>query len=184
MVFPSRYATLIWDRLYLVNVPDVLTQNPEYIKRFGVRITGNKDIDKDTALRPTTVMIPIINILDYFLEGVQVSIPNRKDMIEIHKSIENYLQEWREHITYSINTSHEEYKELIISLEKLSKYIYDRSTYMESVDNKLKQIKLGMVNRYVEMEQNNNIVDKPKPNYNGINQLIKDREVKTRFGNT
>ena len=105
-------------------------------------------------------------------------------MIEIHKSIENYLQEWREHITYSINTSHEEYKELIISLEKLSKYIYDRSTYMESVDNKLKQIKLGMVNRYVEMEQNNNIVDKPKPNYNGINQLIKDREVKTRFGNT
>lgn len=175
MVFPSKYATHIWDTLYTVYIPDQLTLNKDYIRRFGVYITQNKQIDEMLKTNFVMVKIPIIKILEYFLDGIEIQIPSREDMIQIHKHIEAYLSEWREHIRTSVhgNIDAQNHKDLILSLEKLSKYIYEKAQPKEVLDNLFlrKENKIGIMNPMQQhMEMNKPI---QKPDYQGIAMLIK-----------
>lgn len=184
MSFPSKYAHEIWDILYEVKIPDALTLDREYIKIFGTYVTGNKQIDESLKTSFTTVKIPIIRILEYYLEGVEIQIPRREDMIAMHKSIERYLQEWKDYITYSINSSDiEKHKKLITGLEKLSKVIYDKATTREVLDNLFigKQVQFGLMNPLARVEEEKKIENTNKPDYEGISTIIKK---KTSKGNS
>lgn len=174
MSFPSQYAKLIWDKLYTVLIPDNLTQQPEYIKRFGVRSTGNKKFDSILSNSFTTVMIPIIQILDYFEEGYEIQIPSREDMIQIHKDIEAYLLEWKEHLKYDINLSVNQNKQLILSLEKLSKNLYNKAKPREVIDQLFMPKKIGLlVNPLQRVEEERKPIS--KPDYEGISKLVKSK---------
>jgi len=48
MSFPSQYATQIWNTLYTVDIPDELTLNRDYIRKFGTYSTGDKKKDNYT----------------------------------------------------------------------------------------------------------------------------------------
>lgn len=176
MPFYSEYAERIWERLYTVYIPDLLTQNPDYIKKFGVYITQDSKIDAMIKTNLTLVKIPIITILEYYESGIPVEIPNRKDMVQIHKDIELYLAEWGEYIKGSIHgqMDAQNNKELITALEKLSKYIYSKTVSSEVLDNLFlknnRNINLGLINPLKEAEFRNEI--KEKPDYVGIRGLI------------
>lgn len=175
MTFPSIHAPKIWDNLYTVLIPDQITLNPEYIRRFGVYITQNKQIDKMLENNLIMVKIPIIQILDYYDRGIEVQIPNREDMITIHKHIELYLAEWKEYIQTSVHgqIDAQNNKELLTALEKLSKYIYEKAKPYELLDNLYlrKNNSLGIINPLQRhIEENKPIA---KLNYQGIRQLIK-----------
>lgn len=181
MPFPSRYATLIWDSLYTCLIPDNLTLNPDYIRKFGVYSTGNTKYDKILENSFNTVKIPIIKILEYYLQGIEIQIPSRDDLIKIHKDIELYLEEWRQHIKYDINLDIDSNKELIVSLEKLSKYIYNKANPREVIDNLFIQKKAGIglmnpLQHHIEETKNIN-----KPDYDSISKLIKKPKGGSRF---
>lgn len=175
MTFPSMHAPKIWDNLYTVYIPEQITLNPEYIKRFGVYITQNKQIDKMLENNLTMVKIPIIQILDYYDRGIEVQIPSREDMITIHRHIELYLAEWKEYIRTSIHgqMDAQNNKELITALEKLSKCIYDKAKPHEVIPNLFisKNVQIGLVNPLVRAEEERKVIN--KPDYQGIRQLIK-----------
>jgi len=80
MSFPSQYATQIWNTLYTVDIPDELTLNRDYIRKFGTYSTGDKKKDTILSNRFTTVKIPIITILEYFLSGMEIRIKSRQDL--------------------------------------------------------------------------------------------------------
>ena len=105
MAFASRYADLIWDRLYTVLIPDHLTQDPEYLRRFGTYATQNREVDQMVTTNCITVMIPIIKIVEYFDKGIEVQIPSREDMLQMHRDIELYLGEWEEQLRRNIWSS-------------------------------------------------------------------------------
>lgn len=170
--FPSQYATLIWDKLYTVLIPDQLTLSPGYIKTYGTYHTSNKEVDKMMSTNFTQVMIPIAKILEYFEDGVEIQIPSRKDLISIHKDIELYLQEWREHIKLSINSDINQHKKFILSLEKLSLNIYNKAKPSEVIDNLLLSKKVGLLNPLETIEQVNKQSNE-KPDYQGLKHLIK-----------
>lgn len=174
MPFHSQYQHLIWESLYIVGVPDQLTMNPDYIKKFGVATTGDKNIDKMLSTNYTTVMIPISKILEYFVNGIEVQIYKREDMIQIHKDIELYLQEWREHLRYDINLHVSDYqKNLILSIEKLSKHIYNKASPREVIDNLFLEKKIGLVNPLKQAEAVK--AELVKPDYTGLSNLVKKR---------
>lgn len=177
MTFPSKYATKIWDTLYTVYIPDQLTLNKDYIRKFGVHITQNKQIDEMLKTNFVLVKIPIIKILEYFLEGIEIQIPSREDMIQMHKDIENYLTEWKEYLRISIhgNIDAEKHKELILSLEKLSKYIYEKAKPSELLENLF--LKKNNMFGIVTPLQMKDEASKPvtKPDYSGISNLIKKK---------
>jgi len=171
MSFPSRYQHLIWNKLYRAMIPDQLTLDPTYIKRFGVHVTGDKKFDKVLSSTFTSVMIPISAILEYFETGIEVQIPSREDLIQIHKDIELYLQEWRDHLQYDINVSVKDNKDLIIALEKLSKHVYNKARPNEVIDRLVTPKAFGIVNPLQRaQEAKKEIV---KPDYNGISQLVR-----------
>ncbi len=177
MSFHSVYADRIWKDLYSVYVPDFVTMNRDYIRKFGVPSSGNKDIDKMMATNTTFVKIPIIKILEYFENGVEVQIPSRPDMINIHKHIEDYLSEWREHIKYDINLNRMEHKTLLLGLERLSKLIYDKAYPKEVVTSPLSPQAFGLVNALHKHKP----TELSKPDYNGISALLKPSKPAGRF---
>lgn len=181
MPFASRYATLIWDNLYICLIPDNITLNPDYIRKFGVYSTGNSKFDKMLENSFTTVKIPIIQMLEYYLQGIEIQIPSRDDLIKIHKDIELYLGEWKEHIKYDINLDINSNKELIVGLEKLSKVIYNKANPREIIDNLFiqKKVNIGLMNPLQQHIEENKEVK--KPDYDGISKLIKKPKGGSRF---
>lgn len=175
--FNSEHAPKIWDNLYTVYIPEQITLDPEYIRRFGVYITQNKQIDEILKSNFTMVKIPIISILEYFDQGIEIQIPNREDMITMHKHIELYLGEWKEYIRHSIHGSvdAQKHKDLIIALEKLSKHIYEKAKPYEVIDNLFldKKINFGILNPIVQAEEQCKVIK--KPDYTGIGRLIKKK---------
>ena len=87
MSFTSEHADKIWNRLYRVYIPDLMTQNPDYIKKFGAHLTRNRAVDEMIKTNLILVMIPVIKILEYFEDGIEIQIPSREDMITMHKHI-------------------------------------------------------------------------------------------------
>lgn len=182
MSFPSLHAPKIWDKLYTVLIPDQLTLNKDYLSKFGTHITGVRQVDSMLSTNLTTVKIPVIRILEYYEEGYLIQIPSREDMLTMHKDIESYLSEWRDHIKYDINLSLSQNRELLLSLEKLSRYLYDKAKPSELIDNLFTKNTLGMViNPLQQIEAARKVPN--KPDYEGISSLIKSKtKPQGRFG--
>ena len=177
--FHSVHAPRIWDDLYTALIPDQLTLNPEYIRIFGIRSSGDKNIDTMMSTNLTTVKIPIIKILEYFDNGITVEIPKRESMLEIHKNIELYLGEWRHHIETAVNNDLDQYKELVLGLEKLSKHIYGKASDKEVVVNPMLKTKFGLLHPLAQQKLEQEKVT--KPDYQGISTLIRQRTRGSRY---
>lgn len=176
MAFVSNYSDRLWNAIYRADIPDQLSLDPEYIRIFGVHITGDRQSDETLKTMFTTVMITPIQMIDYFEKGLEIRIHNREDMIKIHKDIELYLNEWREHIKYDINLNIEEHKTLILSLEKFSKTIYTKAKNVEIIDNLFTKKKIGLVNPLEALTERT----KPtaRPDYEGISKLVRSKTTK------
>lgn len=173
MAFNSQYAKLIWDKLHTVLIPDQLTQQPEYIRIFGTYVSGNSEVDNMLSTNVTTVMIPVARIVEYYEDGIEVQIPTRETMITIHKDIELYLAEWRDHLKYDINLNVESSKSLISALEKLSKDIYNKAKPNELIDNLFISRQIGITSPFDKMVAEKK--ETVKPNYEGIGSLVRSK---------
>lgn len=171
--FASKHAPRIWEDLYTVLIPDRLTLGEDYLRVRGVHSTGNRELDRELMTSLTTVMIPISKILEYFDSGIEIQIPSRADMIKMHKSIEMYLEEWKDHIKYDVNLNHTRYKDLILSLEKLSSTIYAKGRRSEVIDDLKPKKSLGLVSPFHSNRQRNMDEVTNKPDYEGISELIR-----------
>ena len=176
MAFASTYASCLWDSIYTVSIPDQLSLSPEYLKVFGTHVTGDKASDEILKTTFTTVMITPIQMVEYFERGLEIRIHNRDDMIKIHRDIEGYLNEWREHIKYDINLNLNEFKDLILSLEKFSKTIHQKAKNTELIDTLFTKKKIGLVNPLVELHERNN--PSARPDYEGISKLVRSKTAK------
>lgn len=176
MSFESKYASLIWDNLYTVYIPDQLTLNPDYVRKFGTPSSGNKDVDAMMATNFTMVKIPIIRIAEYHEDGIEIQIPSREDMLKIHKDIELYLSEWRERLTYQINLDVQKSRQMLTSLETLSKVIYQKAKPKEVINRLFTRQQFGIINPLDQLDLEEK--EEPKPDYEGIKALIKTRASK------
>lgn len=173
--FPSRHAEKIWDRLYTVLIPDQLTLSEDYLRIFGTHLTGDREADRELTTTFTTVMIPIARILEYYEDGLEIQIPSRKDLIQIHKDIEAYLDEWKDHMKYDINTDTNKFRSFIMSLEKLSKDIYNKANRNEVINNLFVSSQFGITNPFQQSILEERESRANKPNYEGISDLIRKR---------
>ena len=176
MSFPSIHADKIFSSIYKVEIPDQLSLDPDYVRIFGVHVTGDKSADEVLKTTFTTVMITPIQMIDYYEKGLEIRIHKREDMIKIHKDIELYLDEWREHIKYDINLNVNEHKALILSLEKFSKTIYGKAKNVEIIDNIFTKKKIGLVNPLIELKERNSPT--ARPDYEGISALVRSKATK------
>lgn len=173
MSFSSVHSSLIWDKLHNCLIPDQLTQQASYLRIYGTYTTGNEEVDAMVATNFTTVMIPVSRILEYFEDGIEIQIPSRETLITIHKDIELYLNEWRDRIKYDININIEDNKQLILNLEKLSKYIYNKAKPNELIDNLFIKKQIGIVSPLHRLEEAR--TENVKTDYEGIGSLVRSK---------
>lgn len=178
MSFYSEHADRIWEDLYTVCIPDAITMNPDYVKKFGVGLSGHEKHDRDFLNHYVTVKIPIIEIMQYFEEGIIVQVPSRDDMILIHKNIDLYLTEWANYLSVAINTD-DKHKDLIDGLDRLSKLIYAKAAPSEVIDNLFINRKFGLVNPLQQSMQHQ--PEMIKPDYNSITDMLKKKQKASRF---
>lgn len=127
-LFASTYAKHITKTLYSVKIPDILSMNPEYLKKMGYGITGNRVEDAWMKNRECQVMIPISNIAEYLDAGIQVKILDHADMIEMYKNISGYLGEWRQYLQSPVNVYVGGMEDILRSLDRLNRLLYDQLT--------------------------------------------------------
>lgn len=178
MSFPSMYADRIWKDLYSVSVPDNLTIDTNYLRVYGTYTSNDPKYADMMATNFTNVMIPVAKMLEYYVQGIEIRIHSRDNMIRIHKDIELYLEEWREFIRTDIHSStiSPDNKNLIMSLEKLSKDIYAKAKPSEVIDRLInKKKRIGLVTPLAEMRDDEELV---KPDYSGIGKLVKSKQAK------
>ncbi len=133
MSFASKHSDKLWNTIYTVRIPEHSTMNSDFIRKFGVRLTGDKAVDKARHNAFTTAMITVIKMLEYYTEGIEIAIVNRDDMVTIHRDIESYLEEWRSYLAHGMNVNMENHKKLIYDLERFSMDLYDRCKIVEIV---------------------------------------------------
>lgn len=100
-------------------------------------------------------------------------------MIAIHKAIENYLGEWKEHIRYEINIDRTKHKDLLLSLERMSKLIYAKAYPREVIDTILIDKNIGLASPMDILRQP--AQDITKPDYNGIGSLLRPSRGGSRY---
>lgn len=175
-MFDSKFANKIWKKLYTVRIPDRLTLSDSYIRNRGVTTSRDKMYADMMDDNYTTVKIPVIKMLEYYIDGLDLLIPSREDMITIHKDIEGYMMEWRRYMESSINNQSSKYASMLLDLEKLSKYIYNKASPKEvSVFKSDDMPKFGMK---IDLKPIHKKEPEPiiKNEYEGISKLLKNRQ--------
>lgn len=176
MSFSSQYADRIWNKLYKVKIPDQASLSPEYIRRYGVYTSDIPEIKQMMETNFIDVMIPVSKILEYYMDGLEIQIPCREDMITMHKDIELYLAEWRYHLKMEINVSTDKSKDLLLALERLSKYIYEKAKPREVIDNLFVKKQFGLMSPIQASIDERKEVS--KPDYHGISDLVRSKRSK------
>jgi hypothetical protein len=162
-------------------VPDQMNVSADYLRKFGTHTTGHKFYDDQLPQMRTLIMTNVIEILRYYEDGIEIQIPSREDMICIHKDIELYLAEWREHLKFDINLDVANNKDLLLSLEKLSKTIYEKAKGVEVIDNLFIAKKIGLVSPFQRAVESAKPIN--KPDYQGISSLVRTKtKPQGRFG--
>lgn len=179
MAFYSVHAPRIWEDLYTALIPDQVTQNAAHVRVFGTYISGHTEVDRMMENNVTMVKIPIIKMIEYFDNGIPIQIPERESMLEIHRNIEKYLQEWRHHAEVAINSDVPQHRDLLLSLEKFSKLIYGKATAKEVMRNPVISLDYGLLNPLSRLQMEQKEVH--KPDYAGIGQLIRQKGKVSRY---
>ena len=175
-MFASEYADRIWNEKYTVRIPDYVTLSDDYIRVWGTPTHENPKYANMMSTNYTTVMLSIIKITHYFIEGYNVLIPSRDDMLKMHRTIEGYLNEWKEYTRNSINQKTDEYKPMLADLERVSKYIYAKATSEEVFADTIKsKPRIGLQNPLMKLRESQISTIPDKPEYEGLSILFKKK---------
>lgn len=175
--FPSRYAHLLREVPFECHVPDLATMNPSYIETVGVTSTGDRELDQRESGRYARVALTIFRIIEYYENNIPIVFPNREHMLLMHEYITGYLNEWREHISESINTRVTDYSDLLRSLDDFNKWLYQVLYHKELVEReKTNRQRIGLVSSASLMRKEREVTPTSyEERYGGIRELVRER---------
>lgn len=98
-------ALPIFKRLFLVRTPNLASLDEDYIRRYGVPVTGIEDIDRQWADELVWRYLTINDMIEYYRKGVDIYVQDRKDTKIIYDLIYAHLESFSEFIGHSINAT-------------------------------------------------------------------------------
>lgn len=176
MVNDNDLMYLVWDHLYRVAVPDILTASDTYLKHYGSYVTGDNQVDQMLRTNYSNVMLPLSTIIGYVDQGFDVKIYSRDDMLKMYKDIRSYLIEYDNIVAQRVNQGNVPYKDLIM-MDNFASMIYHRASLEELVD--LSERKTSMDTRLTFLSglrpRDASVIHKEKPDYNEMASIFKKR---------
>lgn len=123
----------LWDYLYKVRIPYLLSRDPDDIKRFGTRISGVKEVDESRHGDWFTTMLNVSTMIDYYKNFVPIKVVYEKDVKEIYDSISNHIHHWKLRLQNGINIGDAPIDDLI-TMDKFANVIYEHAKYQFTED--------------------------------------------------
>ncbi len=121
-------TTLLWDYYYRVKLPYLQTRTTDELKNLGVNVSGIPAIDNDIPNQEFVTMISINKMVEFYKEGVQIKVMDRKDTKEIYDSISKHIQAWKEYLHTGINIGAAPVEDLI-ALDQFANTVYEHAKY-------------------------------------------------------
>lgn len=118
---------------YKVRVPYLQSRSINDIAKHGVNVCGVKEIDKDIENQLLTTYMTIENMVMYFKEGVSIRIIDPKDVKPIYTSISEYLESWKQQLTYGVNIGGAPF-EYLMAMDQFANSVYSHAKYHFSKD--------------------------------------------------
>lgn len=116
-------AKAIFGTLYRVKLPASQMHTPQYIKRFGVYTTGDKNIDKIRRDERVLLYRNIGDMAEAIYEGSALSIVDQNDAVPIYEAIRAHLRAWFHVVERSNGTTPAPFEDLQ-KLDRLAQLLF------------------------------------------------------------
>jgi len=126
----SGYDTTkeIWEKLYMVRLPSLDATSMSFLKHHGTYVTGIKEIDNANVNNWITTYITIDKMVEFYKQGVTVSVIRPSDTQLIYEAIEKHLVGWRTMLEKGINIGNAPIEDLI-EMDKFANAVYEHARY-------------------------------------------------------
>jgi len=97
MYVPVDKRTAAWRLFHLryqVRIPEILMYGPNYLKKIGYNLTGDKRVDAGVSSRMTTQNQTAAGIALLHAQGAPLDFVNRTDIAKVYNDIQEHLNDW------------------------------------------------------------------------------------------
>lgn len=124
----------LWERYFMVKVNYLKSRPTDQIRRYGVRVSGNPEVDRYLPEQEIVTQMNIDAMFEKYRMGVSVKVINYDDTAEIYRIIHHHLIAWAEYLSTGINIGNAPLKDLV-ELDVFAGVVYDkaRSVFSEEV---------------------------------------------------
>ena len=109
----AKGAKQIFNNLYHASVAYKDTLSPDYIRIFGMPSVGDPHFDSQMRNEQIDTYLTINQMVEYFRQGITVSLLNHADSRVIYDIVEAYLRAWKQDLEVGINIGDAPIKDLI-----------------------------------------------------------------------
>lgn len=117
----------LWERYYEVAFRHFDTMTPGRLERFGQRVSGIPEYDREISTYTVTSFLTIDQMFELWRSGATVRVVNYADTAEIYEIIQRHLVVCAESIQNSINGRSTELMKDLIELDKFATVVYDKA---------------------------------------------------------
>lgn len=146
-MFESEWSVWLEEPIYPVIVNDLLSMNPEWIRKFGIPSTNNHDLDRSAASRSAIVSINLNTMIAYKQDGLSINVPleHRDNIREMHKALTGYLMDWCYEIENNPSAWVGEYTGYLKAMNELNADLYRAMlAHDHDVDINIAKANLGL----------------------------------------
>jgi len=125
---PLNTETLIFDYLFMVKIPHLLSRSESDIRNFGVRMSGDKKVDQALAGQLLTTAISIAKMVEYHKQGIPIRVVKYTDVPTIYDYISKHLDAWKVHLENGLNTGDAPIDDLV-AMDEFANLVYDKAKF-------------------------------------------------------
>ena len=125
------------DNLFTFVIPKIATYSDDEIELFGINLDReNGKLKKNTAYEKVTVMLNLDKLIDIYLMGYPISIPNQEDAEKIFRLLDDYVYEWNRFLKSRKNVNPVLYDERLRDMDRFLTEFFSlrRKELLEAVD--------------------------------------------------
>lgn len=125
----------LWDNYYDVSYLFLHSRNVDYLKRYGMRVSGMNHIDRQLDKQEIQTQASIDTMFEKWRTGVTVRVLRYEDTAEIYRIIQSHIVSWMDHLENGINVGNAPLKDLV-QLDEFAAVVYDKARNIFSTQSK------------------------------------------------
>lgn len=117
----------LWEQYYPVRFRHFEAVSEDRIARFGTRVSGIGEIDREIERYMVESELSINQMLEFHRKGSIIRLINYDDSAEIYEIIQRHLIHAMEHIRSSVNGYDKDLLKDLIELDQFATVVYDKA---------------------------------------------------------